>query len=146
MALSATPPPEPAPLVFEVWVRGLRPVDGWPVLEPWVAVVVGVGVVGVVGVVGTAPVLPVGIGVSVPVVGVPVVGVVTVVGTVAVGVVTVPVLPGVVTEGGLAVAAGSPTGRLSGSITSEMGSGRWGASPLAGLLAAVAPEIVAPTR
>jgi hypothetical protein len=148
VALSATAPPEAesVPLVFEVWVSGVRPVDGWPL-----PVVLVVGVVVVVGevpvVVGTVPVLPVGAGAPVPVVGVlPIVGV-EVVGTVPVVVGRVPVLPGVVVEGGLVPAVGLPARglfRLSGSITSEMGSGCRGAAVVGWLLVPVLPEIVAP--
>jgi hypothetical protein len=148
VALSATAPPErePVPLVFEVWVSGARPVDGWPLPVVFVVGVVGAGVVAVV--VGTVPVLPVDGGAPVPVVGVAVVGaVLDVVGTVLVVVGTVPVLPGVVVDGGLVPAVELPAAglfRLSGSITSEMGSGCRGAAVVGRLLVRVLPEIVAP--
>lgn len=74
MAPSAMWPPErdPVPLVLEVCVSGVTPVDGWPSETPWGGPVVGVVLVDV----GTVPVvvLPVGV-VVVGVVGAPGVGI-----------------------------------------------------------------------
>jgi hypothetical protein len=129
VAPSATLPPELlVPLVFDVCVRGVRP-EGWPVpaLEPPVVpVVVVVPFVGRVPAPGPVTVLPGGTAVPVGVVGVP-----AVVGTVVVGVPVgaVPVvvaLVGVVLVVVVGPVAGAvlSAGVLSGSISSEIGSGR----------------------
>jgi hypothetical protein len=125
VAPRATPPFEPfVPLVFEVWVSGVRAVGGCVLPDPSVLPVLGGGVLG-----GSVPLLgtvivPVGV-VPVGTVGLVVVGAPVGVVPVAGG------LPGVVVDGvvavGVVVVVGLPAAgslfRLSGSITSEIGSG-----------------------
>jgi hypothetical protein len=144
VAPSATLPPELlAPVVLEGSVSGVRPPFGSAVPELVPPVVPADG--GVVGLVGTVPVLgevtvPPGAGV----VRVGVVGVVVVVGTVVVvvpGVVGVP-MGVVVVEVGVDVVGVLSEGALSGSMTSEMGSARGGASPVRGAAGGAAGRLL----